>query len=330
MSSTTRQKRSASTASAQKNKKPKSRSRDLDQFYTKRSVARWAVQKLVQVLPALASDEGKRRWIEPSVGTGAFYHAVASCDALSPTTFDLIDIDDRRALIEDAPPNVRQLTLDFMSYVAPDRHCVCVGNPPFGQNASLALAFINHAAAFCDVVAFILPNSFHKLSIMNRVSTDMHLLCDESVSDNAFVHNGCVVHVPSSLFIFAHKHSAHVQPPIRGAPRALLVEGPSTSPYLTFQAGGCNADTTLMIQRVGSAAGRVTTDRAKMRGKEKSKNFYFAVLNVDDDGVRESVLRDFDMQKVKEKYWTAGMPSITKSEVVKYLTLFIESKRETK
>lgn len=55
----------------QRNQKPDTRSRNLDQFYTKDSVARDAVQHLLQMHPTLATSAA--RWIEPSVGNGAFY-----------------------------------------------------------------------------------------------------------------------------------------------------------------------------------------------------------------------------------------------------------------
>ena len=50
---------------------------------------------------------------------------------------------------------------DFLSWTPPTngwRHAV-IGNPPCGYRAWLALAFINHAAAFADWVGTILPMS---------------------------------------------------------------------------------------------------------------------------------------------------------------------------
>lgn len=323
-------KRSA-PASNQKNKKPKTKSRDLDQFHTIQQVAEQAVRHLVSFYPQLESHGADRMWIEPSVGKGAFY--IAARKLCAPRHFVLIDLDPQ--CIEDTadvrePFVVENLTQDFLSYKASQGGCICVGNPPFGQNASMALAFINHAAKFCDVVAFILPNSFHKISIMNRVDRNMHVVHVQNVPENAFLHDGEVVHVPSSFFVFAHSRSAWIEPSLRGAQRALLEAYPINSKYITFQREW-SEETTFMIQRVGNAAGRVTREHHLMRGKETSINFYFVIVHFEhiaDHAASQRVRTSFNMENVEEKYWTAGMASITKSDVVKYLVKEIEERHD--
>ena len=65
-----------------------------------------------------------------------------------------------------------------------------IGNPPFGQQNSIAVKFINHAAIFADRVAFILPISFKKESVQNRISLNMHLTYEEDLPKNSFTFNG--------------------------------------------------------------------------------------------------------------------------------------------
>jgi predicted RNA methylase len=50
-----------------------------------------------------------------------------------------------------------------------------IGNPPFGARGSHAIQFMNHAATFSDVIAFILPRSFKKDTFYNRVNPYFHL-----------------------------------------------------------------------------------------------------------------------------------------------------------
>ena len=305
-------------------KTPKTRSRDLDQFYTRQESANAAIELLLDLIPQLLST--KARWIEPSVGNGAFYNAV--CHKLTPHAFDAIDIDEKRKMLQGVPASVRQLTVNFMDYnaVESEEKCICVGNPPFGKNASLALDFINHAEKFCDVIAFILPNSFHKLSIMNRVSRNLHLISKKAVKKDAFIYEKEVVHVPSTWFVFVHRKCKWTTAINTQNLRELIVPYPVESKYITFQANGPTNETTFMIQRVGMAAGKVTLNREEWKGKETSKNFYFVIIHFEHIKCAEAVRNDFDLQHIKEKHWTAGMPSISKSEVVKYLTEFIESK----
>ena len=54
--------------------------------------------------------------------------------------------------------------MDFLDWDPTQENTGCrwvaIGNPPFGLRGQLALKFINHAAKYCDYVAFILPQLF--------------------------------------------------------------------------------------------------------------------------------------------------------------------------
>ena len=114
----------------------RSHARQLDQFYTDRSLA----DRLAGVVLARLADRGvapaSLPFLEPSAGEGAFVDAlltqapqarVAGCD-LDPKH----------------PLAVRQ---DFFERPASplDERWVVLGNPPFGKNATLAVRFFNHA-----------------------------------------------------------------------------------------------------------------------------------------------------------------------------------------
>ncbi|MCZ0932377.1 MAG: hypothetical protein OXJ52_04395 [Oligoflexia bacterium] len=49
---------------------------------------------------------------------------------------------------------------DFLSWKPKNKKYVCIGNPPFGYRAWLAIKFLNHCSIFSDYVGFILPMSF--------------------------------------------------------------------------------------------------------------------------------------------------------------------------
>jgi len=126
--------------------------------------------RCVKLLDARCKMKSYDLVVEPSAGDGVFL-------TLLP--------EDRRVGIDVAPGHPEVLCGDFLAWQPPVSagRILTIGNPPFGQRASLALAFIEHAATFSDTIAFILPRSFNKYTFMNRVPRYFHLLdsftCDE-------------------------------------------------------------------------------------------------------------------------------------------------------
>ena len=67
------------------------------------------------------------------------------------------------------------LELETSEYI--NKKVLVVGNSPFGRQSSLAIKFINKSAEFADTIAFILPKSFKKESLINKL--DKHLFLTE-------------------------------------------------------------------------------------------------------------------------------------------------------
>lgn len=78
-----------------------------------------------------------------------------------------------------------------------------------------------------------------------------------------------------------------------------------------------------MIQRVGQMAGKFSRKYEDMISKRKSKNFYF-VRSRSGPSVLER-LGQLNIVNSSSKYQTAGMPSISKSDIV---LAYIASQRE--
>ena len=116
----------------------------LDQFYTVPMVAQNCIDQVLDYY----SGQPFETIIEPAAGMGAFSRQLGSdCIAL--------DLDPKAAGIQ---------TADFLTW-QPETlkgRCLVIGNPPFSRDA--AMKFLNYAAAFADVVAFILPATFKKKS----------------------------------------------------------------------------------------------------------------------------------------------------------------------
>ena len=159
--------------------------RTLSQYYTDPKVA----AACIATVNAFYGIDHFDTIIEPSAGTGAFSSQLgASCIAL--------DIDPQ------APGIVKA---DFLTWqpATPTGRCLVIGNPPFAKNA--ALATINHAAAFGDVIVLILPKSFCKKTQQNRVNKNLHLVYEEEIPAHAFTHEGKTVDVPCVLQIWERR-----------------------------------------------------------------------------------------------------------------------------
>ena len=117
-----------------------------DQFYTKPETVASCWRVFGDVARGLGVDLAAYHFIEPSAGCGGFY------DILPPRRRTGIDIDPTAAGIAKH---------DYLTW-SPEknRRYAVIGNPPFGLRGHLALQFINHSAAFADLVGFILPQLF--------------------------------------------------------------------------------------------------------------------------------------------------------------------------
>ena len=128
-----------------------------DTFFTDKSVAERCVKTFKSVCEEQGISMVGYTFIEPSAGEGCFYDLLPS----KKLGLDIRPMDDR---IERA---------NFLTW-HPKREgkYAVIGNPPFGVRGAVALAFVNRALLFADVVAFILPMSFYsngKGSNMKRV-----------------------------------------------------------------------------------------------------------------------------------------------------------------
>jgi hypothetical protein len=58
---------------------------------------------------------------------------------------------------------------------------VTISNPPFGRNNSLSIPFFNRAAEHSEFIAFIVPRSWRKWSVLNRLDRRFHLVSDKDL-----------------------------------------------------------------------------------------------------------------------------------------------------
>lgn len=139
-----------------------------EQYYTPSTTASAIVERLLKQVP----DAQDRTWIEPAGGTGTFIEAAKASGVSSILSFD----------IEPHHPLVKRG--NFLKQKLTVSDAVAIGNPPFGRNNALSVPFFNACAKHCDVICFIVPKSWRKWSVINRLDQSFHLLDDYELEIN--------------------------------------------------------------------------------------------------------------------------------------------------
>jgi predicted RNA methylase len=138
-----------------------------EQFYTPVELALRLTKKIE---PLVGSLKGKLV-IEPAGGTGAFIKAAKELGSTKVLSFDIEPKSDGVQLGDFLESN-----LDGIN------GAITISNPPFGRNNSLSIPFFNKAAKHSDYIAFIVPRSWRKWSVINRLDRNFHLVHDEDLS----------------------------------------------------------------------------------------------------------------------------------------------------
>ncbi|MCK9558189.1 MAG: hypothetical protein M0R50_09145 [Candidatus Cloacimonetes bacterium] len=223
--------------------------------------------------------------IEPSAGDGAFSTQIDGCKAY--------DIYPRHHSIIEADFLQMHYTGDVDR-----RNILCIGNPPFGPNGSLALAFIKKCCEFADTIAFILPLSYKKESMQERVPRNYHLIKQIDVPlENALL-EGKVQKVPVVFQIWENKYEPRPKPD-RFAPVGF-----------SYVANIVRANADFCVRRVGMYAGK-----ASRKLSQSATSHYY--INLFHDDVDDVVRR---LNSVKwEHNNTVGQRSISKNELNKVM-----------
>jgi hypothetical protein len=254
-------------------------SRKLDQFYTDPAYA----QQFLNVVQKHVDFNKYDHVLEPSAGTGSFYNLLDNKKRIG------LDLDPKAAGV---------IKTDFFDWKAPvGKRIVTVGNPPFGKNAGLAVKFFNRAAEFSDVIAFVIPRTFRKTSIVNRLNLNFHCVYDETVPDNSFIFNGNTYNVPCAGQIWIRKDQ----------PRKKIITLKLEQIRNWFELVE-PASSDFAIQRVGGRAGLIRiTDRMNF----SAESHYF--IKAHDSRVLP-VFQKVNFDTVK--FNTAGNPSVSPSELI--------------
>jgi len=239
----------------------------LDKYFTKKYIADYYANI---VLERYGKDT---QYIEPTAGNGAFLGILPKCRA-----YDLLSDN----------PIVEQANVFDLHFNNTD---VIIGNPPFGMNASIAQKIFNHIADFnVKAICFILPKTFKKTSMHNKLHLNYHLVFEQDLINKAFSVEGADYNVPCVFQIWEYKAKARV---VKSLPK---------TDWITFTTKD-NAD--IAIRRAGGKAGQI------LEGIEHSESStYFIKLN------HRSALTALRFMNLAVVDFTAGVRSISKTELI--------------
>jgi len=133
-----------------------------EQYYTPKPLALELVSQIEKVLGPLAG----KTILEPAGGTGAFIEAVQAVGVREVISFDI------------EPLHELVTVGDFLAQEIKESNLITISNPPFGRNNSLSIPFFNHAAKVSDAICFIVPRSWRKWSVTNRLDLGFELALD--------------------------------------------------------------------------------------------------------------------------------------------------------
>lgn len=244
----------------------------LDKFYTKPEIAQWCINKIDTKEYSLI--------IEPSAGNGAFSNQIENILA-----FDLHP---------ENPTIKKQNWFDFNTERAQNKILV-IGNPPFGQQNNLAIKFINHAAKFADTIAFILPKSFMKESIQDKINLNFHLTQEYQIPKNSFLLNGEPIDVPCVFQIWEYD----------SVNKRIIVPAPVPKAF-KFVKKKDNPD--LYFQRIGGKTGQVGADWVN---RSEQSNYF---IKIEPGFSKKEIIEATQNLQFPSRYNTVGPRSLSKKE----------------
>ena len=261
-----------------------------DKFYTKSDISKLCIDMLN------LSDFDLI--IEPSAGNGSFSKQINNCIA-----YDLVP-EDESIIQQDF------FELDITQFN--DKKVLTIGNPPFGVQNNLAIAFFNRAAKYSDTIAFILPKSFMKESIQRKLDLSFHLEKFIELPYNSFLLNGEEYGVNCVFQVWKKKNI-----------KRIAKKKNFCYSYIEF--GNVN-DFDFIVRRVGGNAGKAYILKEGETVSTQSNYFIKNKTSISNEALVD-IINGIKMDAVN---YSVGPRSLSKIELIEYLEEeFYERRGET-
>lgn len=276
----------------------------LDKYYTKNHIVDFCTKKIKDTLNI---DYEKDLIIEPSVGNGSFINNINKL--CRNKIFIEIDDSHRGCLYNKYELKKNELIfLDFLDYdyynvLNKFNNIHVIGNPPFGTKSSKAIKFIKHSCKFCTSFSFILPKSFKKDSLIEKIPKNFHNLLTIDLSLNSFFYNNNNYNVPCIFTIYVKKNIQR-ENIIKNIPNNYFF----VKKYKSHD---------ISIRRVGCKTGLVDIS---LNSKNKSEQSHYFIKFLKSDHINDELLKKLNnisnLECIKN---TVGQKSLSKNEVIKFI-----------
>ena len=257
----------------------------IDKFYTNLNIASQCIRWFNENINIKNTDV----IIEPSAGNGSFIDGLRNISSnclfydIEPEHTDIM----RQDFLEYSTSNINGF--------GPNTKIHVVGNPPFGRQATLAIQFIKKSCSFAHSISFILPKSFKKDSMRNKIPREFHLVFESDLPEKSFSVDGDDVNVPCVFQIWEKRDELREKP---------TVEKPIGFEFVTKQ-----HPHDISFRRVGVNAGVVDTET-----DNKSPQSHYFIRFTNDSNLNDNVERVRNLQY--ETNNTVGPRPISKTEVL--------------
>jgi hypothetical protein len=210
------------------------------------------------------------------------------------TNYDrIIDVSYDKPFFPDAEIWVPE-PLDFLknTWVRDDVKTLVLGEPPKLAHHHTTIKYFKHAAEFADAVAFLLPKTFDRPSLLSKVHPHLHLTKSWKYSEELFQ-------------LWSYQEDA------RSVELVNRVKG------FYF----CTAHSDFFVQRTGRNAGK-----AGVGGTDRSVNTNFLLLNKTRIPTEIVVKR---LNSIWEKQRSSGFTNVNKPELLQRLASITEQLHST-
>jgi hypothetical protein len=265
---------------------------NLDKFYTNKDI----VGVCYDAIKTHLDIDKKELIIEPSAGNGAFINIIKKLSNnhrfydIKPENDEIINKDFLELRFEDC---------NVAGGVGVGSGCHIIGNPPFGNKSSKAIAFIKHSTniLMAKSVSFILPISFKKASLQKSFPPNYHLIYQTVLAPNSFTHFGVSKNIKTVFQIWIRKNRER---------RVAVKITPAN--WYSFNKKE-NSD--ISIRRVGSKIGYV-----KLRQETDNTNtHWFIKIGASIGNIRELLNKLNSLKFNKDN--NVGPLSISKQDIIK-------------
>jgi hypothetical protein len=239
--------------------------------------------------------------IEPSAGNGSFINPINNIFKCDKLYFD----------IEPEHENIKQqdfLIFNNNNYNLNSYHNIhIIGNPPFGKNSSLVLKFFKKACSInSKTISFILPKSFKKESLKNKIDLRYSMIFEYDIPLNSFYYKDNEYNISCVFQIWILNENTK---------RIILKEPPKNNLYEFVKK---NNNPSISFRRVGVNAGDICFDKNKILDKNIQSHYFIKFEFIEDI----EKLKKINFKSLADN--TIGRPrSISKSEIIKELNLVL-------